>query len=240
MIQVNLIPDIKIQMIKARTERVKVISISIAASIISISIVIVLALYTYGAQALIDNNLNSKIDEETAKLNSVKDISKILTIQNQLSAITTINNQKNINSRIYDTIKSIKQSSGNTLSYTSISLDTTTQTFSIQGEVPGYSSYEELLKALQNSFVRYRDSKDGDFNKVPLASSLSSGQATFSKNSLGNTVLGFSLSFTYPKELFLPTKYDVSVIVEKYGNVTDSYLGVPTSLFVNTINQGGV
>jgi len=240
MIQVNLIPDIKIQMIKARMERVRVISISIAASVISISVVVLLAIYTYGAQALADNNLNTKIDEETAKLNSVQDISKILTIQNQLSKIPEINNQKNINSRIFDTIASIKKSSGDVLSYSSIGFDTTTHLFTLSGQVPDYASYEVLIKTLQNSFVQFKNSKDGEVKKVQFAQSLNIGQAGFTQNALGNTTLNFSMSFTYPKEIFMPNIYDVAVVVEKYGNVTDSYLGRPTSLFVNTINQNGV
>lgn len=240
MIQINLIPDIKIAMVKARAQRIKVISISIAASLVSIAVVVLLALYTYGAQAIADTNLNKQIDEESSKLSSIKDISKILTIQNQLSAIPKINSQKTINSRIFDTIASVKKYSGDVVSYSSINIDTNLLNFAITGQVPSYASYEVFIKTLQNSYVQYKTSETDEFQKKPFANSLNTGQSNLGQNSFGNNVLNFSVSFTYPNEVFDPNLQQVSIMVEKYGNVTDSYLGVPTSLFTKTNSSQGL
>jgi hypothetical protein len=41
------------------------------------------------------------------------------------------------------------------------------------------------------------------------------------------------MTFTYAPELFSPASTNVSVLISTNGNATDSYLGVPKSIFVD-------
>lgn len=232
MIQVNLIPDSKIDMIRSRMMRFRIISICIVTSIVSLSLVVLLAIYTYGGQALADTRLNDQIKSESEKINSVKDINKLLTIQNQLATIPKIEKTKNMNSRIFDLVTVIKKASGGVVSFSNIAVDTEKSNLQMSGQVPGYSSYEIFIKTLQNTYVQYTENKDSkDFKKKILASNLIFSQITYGQSAFGVNVLTFNFSLTYAKELFDPTVYNVSTTVDKSGNVTDSYLGLPTSLF---------
>lgn len=104
MIEINLIPDVKRELLRAQTQRNMVVSLAIVGAIIAAGIVILIALYVYGAQALIMRNANNKIDEQYASLSSVEDLDKMLTIQNQLNAVSSLNKNKRVSSRLYDVL----------------------------------------------------------------------------------------------------------------------------------------
>lgn len=102
MIQVNLVPDVKQELLRAQTQRNFIISIAILLSISAAVVILLVAGYVYGAQTLLMANSNKTIDTEYAKLTSVEDLDKMLTIQSQLSQVSVHNQDKRITSRMYD------------------------------------------------------------------------------------------------------------------------------------------
>lgn len=234
MIQINLVPDVKQQLIKAQMMRSRVITIAIVVCFISAGIVTLLASYTYIAQAITDTNLNKDIDTESRKLSSVTDLSKILTIQNQLASISQVNENKKINSRIFDMITTLKITGGNTVSYSSINVDEVEGTVQINGQTDSYKSYDTFKKTLMNAVVAYKDSSDAtDSQNVALASNISLPETSYGIDAYGSKVVTFTINFSYAKELLDPTLYDFKISIVGTGNVTDSYRGVPTSLFAD-------
>jgi len=227
MIQINLIPEFKVAIIKSRAIRFKVIVISIAACVVSTSIVVLLALYSYGVQALSENNLSNQLKQEQSKLESVKDLPQLLTIQNQLSTIPKIYNSMSVNSRIFEILSGIQKNTGNDIIYSSVNVDSKNSTISISGQAPSYSSYEVFVKSIKNLQVQYKTTANSEIQKKMFASNLAIGQASYGLNAYGNSSLTFSVSFQYPTEIFLIGTSEIKLFNDQTGNLTDSYLGIP-------------
>lgn len=237
MIQINLIPEFKVAIIKARAVRFKVIAVSIAACIISISTVLVFVIYTYGVQALSENNISDQLKLEQTKIESVKDLTQLLTIQNQLSTIPKIHNSMSINSRIFEILTGIQKNTGNELVYSSVNVDSKNSTISLAGQVPSYSSYEIFLKSIKNLQVQYKTSANTESQTKPFANNLNIGQASYGINAFGNASLSFSIGFQYPIEIFAVNTTEIKIFNSLTGNLSDSYLGIPSSLFNGGTSQ---
>lgn len=234
MIQINLLPDVKRQLIHAQYVRSRVIMGSIVVAVVAIATIVLLSLYTYGYQTIRNAALDSNIDKESKKLLAVTDLSKILTIQNQLSSISTLHDSKKINSRFYDMISRINPAAPNSIKYNSITIDSTQSRVTIEGQTTGFPAYETFKKTLINAQVRFVDTQDDNQQKtVALASNISIPETSFGVDSAGTQVLRFTISFTYADEFLSPLAKDAKVFISGTGNVTDSYQGVPQSLFVD-------
>ncbi len=105
MVQFNLLPDVKIEYIKAKRFKRLVTLISMIVSGSVIAIVVVLAVVAYGVQGAQIRSLNSDIQKsqsEIAAQNEKVSIDKILTVQNQLNSLDALHAQKPILSRVFD------------------------------------------------------------------------------------------------------------------------------------------
>jgi hypothetical protein len=232
MIQINLIPDVKLQLIKTQETKSKVIKISIILMIVSLASVFSLGSYSFIVQSLVNTKTDQDIAAEEKKLNDVTDLTKILTIQNQLKSISEVNNKKKINSRVFDMITTLKISGNKNVSYSGIIMDQTQGTLQINGQTESYQSYDTFKKTLINAQIEYKQSSDASVTtKVPLASVVSLPETSYGIDSNGNRVLTFTIVFNYNTILLEPSISDVHITIVRTGNASDSYLGVPTSLF---------
>lgn len=233
MIEINLIPDVKRELLQAQRMRATVISVSIIASIAAAGVVVALLLYIFGVQNVRGLILDDQIDEKGAKLAQVEDLSKMLTIQNQLSKISSLNDQKNMTSRMFDVLSAIIPPAPNEVRVSQISIDSELKTIRIEGQTRGYDSMEVFKKTLESAIFTYTQGDDPSAEPMttPIASEISVSDTSFGETSDGQKVLRFTVSFVYADDLFSPT---ISGIVYKFsvnGNVTDSYLGIPKSIF---------
>lgn len=234
MIEINLIPDVKRELIHAHYIRNRVILGSIVTSIVSVAVVVLLAVYTYGAQTVINLSLDGSIEKEAKTLSATTDLTKILTIQSQLESITSLHESKNISSRFNDMINKINPPSPNSAKYSSVVVNADDKMVVIDGQTSGFPAYETFQKTLKSAVVKYNDAKDSDKEKdVPLASNVSIAETSFGVDSTGVQVLRFTITFNYADEFLSPLAKNAVVHISGSGNVTDSYQGVPQSLFVD-------
>jgi hypothetical protein len=240
MIEINLIPDVKQELLKAQRARTIVISSSIFASIVAVGVVVLLLVYLFGVQGIRSAVLDGQITDKNEKLSSVQDLSKILTIQNQLKSIDELNSKKNMDSRVFDLVSAITpQVSGNpTVAFTQINIGTeatateeeaTTQKgggqLHLEGQTSGYDSMEVFKKTIANSLFEY--TVDGETKTLPVADNISTTDISYGKDSEDKKVLRFTISFDYPAELLSPKSTQIKFKQNIKGNVTDSYLGIP-------------
>lgn len=240
MIEINLVPDVKQELINAQRVRTNVISLSILFGLAAISVVVVLALWVFVVQAGRNYVSDKAIEKENATLSKVPDISNTLTIQNQLSQLPELHNNKSIDSRIFDVLTTINPPAPNDVAVTSLSLDSATKTIRIQAQVSsGYPALEVFKKTI--SATNFVFTKDGKEEKRPLASQMSDSDRSYGDDAEGATVLRFTLSFIYPDELFSRLAENAKIVAPTRTNVTDSFLGVPNSLFTQKASdaQGG-
>lgn len=239
MIEINLIPDVKQELIKARRIRSAVVSGAIVTTIISAALVVVLALYVFGVQTVRSVVVDDAIKKGSAELAAVEDLSKMLTIQNQLTKINALNDAKSINSRSFDMLQAIIPPAPNEVQVSGLKIDADTQTITLDGQTPSYPSLEAFKKTIAAANVRFTD-VDETVTDIPLAADLSLTNVSFGEDASGAKVLRFTVSFSYALELFAATIDNPKIVLIDGGNVTDSYLGIPKSIFVDrAVDAGG-
>lgn len=230
MIEINLVPDVKQELLNAQRVRTSVISLSIVVGLAAVGIVVVLAIWVFVVQATRGVLADNAIKDESSKLASVKDISNTLTIQNQLSKLSAMHDSKSIDSRVFDILTTINPPAPNTVAITNLTLDSDTKTITIEAQAAGFPSLEVFKKTIEATKFQYTN--DGETKSIPLASQVDDGSdRSYGEDASGAKVLRFTLSFVYPDELFSRLSGDAVIVAPTRSNVTDSFLGVPTSLF---------
>ncbi len=231
MIEINLLPNVKRELLKTRVMRNRVISISFLVGGASIAAVVVLALIL-GSQIAAEAVQNGVIKDRNDKLMAVEDLNKVVTIQNQLTKINEQHSGKKINSRIFDVVTAVNPVAPNNVSFSDIKVNPESKTITLEGSaVNGYSALETLKKTILNTKVQ---TTDGDkSSEVSLTKEIKDGDTSFGENSEGKKVLQFSFSFEYAEELLAPANNGTVSVLTPTGkvDVTDSRQGIPDSLF---------
>lgn len=231
MIEINLLPNVKRELLKTRAMRNRVISISFLMGGASIAAVVVLALIL-GSQIAAEAIQSGVIKDRNDKLMAVEDLNKVVTIQNQLTKINEQHSGKKINSRIFDVVTAVNPVAPNNVSFSDIKVNPESKTITLEGSaVNGYSALETLKKTILNTKVQ---TTDGDkSSEVSLTKEIKDGDTSFGENSEGKKVLQFSFSFEYAEELLAPANNGTVSVLTPTGrvDVTDSRQGIPDSLF---------
>ena len=231
MIEINLLPNVKRELLKTRAMRNRVISISFLVGGASIAAVVVLALIL-GSQIAAEAVQNGVIKDRNDKLMAVEDLNKVVTIQHQLTKINEQHSGKKINSRVFDVVTAVNPVAPNNVSFSDIKVNPESKTITLEGSaVNGYSALETLKKTILNTKVQ---TTDGDkSSEVSLTKEIKDGDTSFGENSEGKKVLQFSFSFEYAEELLAPANNGTVSVLTPTGkvDVTDSRQGIPDSLF---------
>ena len=231
MIEINLLPNVKRELLKTRAMRNRVISISFLVGGASITAVVVLALIL-GSQIAAEAVQSGVIKDRNDKLMAVEDLNKVVTIQHQLTKINEQHSGKKINSRIFDVVTAVNPVAPNNVSFSDIKVNPESKTITLEGSaVNGYSALETLKKTILNTKVQ---TTDGDkSSEVSLTKEIKDGDTSFGENSEGKKVLQFSFSFEYAEELLAPANNGTVSVLTPTGkvDVTDSRQGIPDSLF---------
>lgn len=247
MIEVNLIPDVKLELLRAQRMRAIVITISIFASIIAAAIVVLLLIYIFAFQGVRSASLDDDIKKGKEALMAIEDTSGVLTIQKQLSSITELNDQKYLSSRLFGLISAISPAEPNTVAFSQINLSTTNpaegdeasfngQIF-LEGQTNSYDSLEVFKKTIEYTRIEYypaqepvaegEEAPEVEPVIMPVADAINIAEVSYGEDTDGNKVLRFSMSFKFPVELLNPTSENLRFRVVVNGIVTDSYLGIP-------------
>lgn len=233
MIEINLVPDVKQELLKAQRVRSTVITFAIMVGLIAVGIVIALAFYVFAVQNVRGALLDSSIKDKSQKLSDVSDLSKSLTIQNQLTKISSLNDAKKVDSRIFDVLNAIIPPAPNDVQLSDVTIDSENKVITMNGQAQNsYAAVEVFKKTIGGTKIKYKD-VDGKTQEKDLASNISTSDTSYGEDSSGRKVLRFTLTFNYDEELFSPLSKNLSVVVTTNGNVTDSYLGVPRSIFTD-------
>jgi hypothetical protein len=153
----------------------------------------------------------------------------LLTIKNQIERINELNDTKSINSRLFDVLAAVTPPSPNEIRVSLLTLSTEETTIRIEGQTKAYDSMEVFKKTIDSSVIVYTE--DGTEKEVDLANNISLTEISYGEDSDGAKVLRFTVSFKYPPELFSAKTPALTYKLNIDGNVTDSYLGIPKSIF---------
>lgn len=225
MIELNLLPDVKMEYIKAQRTRRLMFSISVIATVAAV-VILGLLLGVNGLQKKHLNDLSSDIASESSKLKSQKNIAKVLTVQNQLESLTSLHSGKPAASNLFTFLNQVTP---NQISISKINIDFTQQTATISGGTNALSSVNQYIDTLKYTTYGAKD-EDGNivtgkaFNNVVMSSySVSSTTKDTSKAAT------FAINLAYDKTIFDITK-EVKLKVPS-STSTRALTENPTALF---------
>lgn len=146
MVQFNLLPDIKIEYIKTRRRKRLIIFASIVSSAVAFGIFILLFLFVRVNQTSHIKGLDKDINTNLSKIQSINDIDKILTIQNQLNSLPELQDKKIISSRLTDYLTKVTPAQA-TLS--DVTIDFTNNTMSLKGSADSLGTVNKFADTLK-------------------------------------------------------------------------------------------
>lgn len=157
MIQFNLLPDVKVEYLKAEHAR-KLITIGAiavtTASLVFLGIVFSINLYK-------SNNLKSlsaEIDKSSKELKEQSEINRKLTVQNQLTSITSLHDAKPEVGRLFEYLNQLTPSK--VVSITNIEVDFVTSVVSIKGTADSLVSVNKYVDTLK--FTKYNTKNNSE------------------------------------------------------------------------------
>ena len=187
MISINLLPDVKKELLRIRRERNLVITVSIFAVGGSIAALVILGGILGGlniAKLVTENSINTN----KATINSAiedKQLNEYLTIQNQLAQIDGLKSQQLVYSRIMDYLVQLNPASPNNAELSSVDLDTSSSavTAQLEGTVQNFEALNVYKTTLASAELVYEEkSEDGTSSEVTDSSSSDGGNGKTSGN----------------------------------------------------------
>ncbi len=181
--EINLVPDIKNEMIKTLKLRNLIFFICIVVASASIGITLIFGLTAGGQQIAISNKKNS-IDALSEKLNSYSDLSDFLTIKDQIDGISTITNQKTVLSRTFNILSAFLPTGADTITLSNLDVDLSdgqpTFTFDAQansGTAPfiDFAVLEAFRKSMDEMRYDYGTYVDKNGDSIPAYCMIESG-----------------------------------------------------------------
>lgn len=169
MIQFNLLPDVKIEYLKARRNKRLVVSSSLLVIAGSVFVLILLAGIIYGVQKKNLHDLNNDIAKYTQELRSTPELNKILTVQNQLGSLTALHDKKAVASRLFGYLTQVTPKAA---SISQLNIDFAQHTMSITGAANSLdvvNTYADTLKFTTYKTETNSGSKVNAFSKVVLS-----------------------------------------------------------------------
>jgi hypothetical protein len=206
MIQFNLLPDVKLEYIKAARTKRLVISISALVIAAVIGLVGLISLSVLVLQKRHLNNLNNDIATYRQELEDTGDLNKILTVQNQLNSLPGLHQQKPASSRIFSYIGQLTPEA---VSISRMQVDFLESTMHITGQV------ENDREALKNvnlfvdtlKFTKYKAGQDGE-----EANAFSS--VVLSNTSRTRTTASYEITLSFDPQIFNINE-DIRLLVPK-------------------------
>lgn len=200
MIQFNLLPDVKIQFIKAERRKRLMIAVSVIVSGAMLTLFLVLFLFVRVNQAKHISDLNKDIETNLGQLKGKEDLNKILTIQNQLSSLPQLHDDKAVSSRLIDYLGQVTP---NEASISSVSVDFAENKITINGTADNLITVNKFIDTLK--FTGYKinneEGKEGKaFKNVVLQ--------TFSVNNLvaSAQAASYEINLDFERVIFENTK----------------------------------
>lgn len=248
MIEINLIPDVKSELLRARTLRNVVFFISGIVSIASIAIVILISGTVFVVQPFIISSKNKDIETSFTELEEHPNIQSTVTLLNQLNQIQSVRASSPVNSRILGQIIVAIQPVGDyNLSYSSINYDPISQMISIEGESDGgFPALEAFLKTIRETKIGYRlDPKDEPCSADDIINEtndciselLTNQEVVTDEQSLtdstegGGKTLRFRVSFIVNETALSFSSRNFAVLPPGRKDVTDSKTQIPDDMF---------
>lgn len=200
MIQLNLLPDIKKEYINAQKSRALVMSSSILVTIGAIGLAVLMFIYVTFVQQLQITLASNDIKSKDQQLDSIQDLSKYLTVQNQLNALPELHANKGIYSRLMSFLPVLNPSAPNNVTLTKLQMVVADKQVNFTGNTASFESLNVFVDTLRNAEVAYKDASGQQQTSKMFDSVLA--QSSNIDRTGGKTTVSFTVLATYVEPAF--------------------------------------
>ncbi len=221
-VQFNLLPDVKVEYLKARKQQHTVTLISVVLAVIALSVLILSALTVYVVQTKTISDLDKDITSKSKELQGTKDLSKILTVQGQMKSLPALHEKKIIPSRLYNYLSQVTPIE---VSLMHVTVDYQKNTMVVTGEAADLAMVNKFIDTLKFTTYSLKDSngKVTEKGKNAFTSVVLTG---FNRD---KDRASYNISFSFDPVIFQGSK-SVELMVPN-TITTRSEVDKPTSLF---------
>ncbi|MDO4742195.1 MAG: hypothetical protein Q4A79_02365 [Candidatus Saccharibacteria bacterium] len=177
-LEINLVPDVKNEMIKALKLRNFIFFLCLIISAASVAAILIFASIAGGQQAAVDGKKKT-LDNLSAKINSFEDLGDFLTIKDQLGNLSALADNKKLISRTFDALAAFIPSGPDSIIISGLSIDLANSSVGSAvldieaqanaGEAPyiDYNVLDSFKKSMQYMQYDYGDYIDKYGNTIP-------------------------------------------------------------------------
>lgn len=170
--ETNLVPAVKLQMIKAQKVRNLVLFICIVVSGVAVGAVVILFGIKSG-QDIVMAGQDSRIEQMSKKLSEYDELNDLLTIQGQLDGISEITARKTVLSRVFGALSVMLPQGGDSVKMSELRVNLTTNMLTMEGQADArvtplidYRVLESFKKGV--ALTKYDYGTYVDANGTPL------------------------------------------------------------------------
>lgn len=131
--EINLVPDVKLEMIKLQKIRNLVFFVCLIVAGVAAGVVVLLAGVKTG-QDIVMGAQDKKIEERSAKISNYKELTEFLTIQDQLNKLSKISGEKKVLSRVFNVLSTILPMGEDKISISELVANMADSTLTIEGQ----------------------------------------------------------------------------------------------------------
>jgi Tfp pilus assembly protein PilN len=216
--QFNLLPDVKLEFIKAERSRKVVASLALLVSGIAVGILVIMLFTVEIVQKKQLSDATASVTTASRQLSSITGLDKVLTVQNQLGTLVTLHQSKHISSRAFVYLPEISPSN---VKITQTTLDFTANSIVITGTASSQLAVNTFIDTLK--FAQYKasstDTEHPAFSAVVESSfALTSTGATYTIDAQFEPAL-FANTQTQIPQIILHNQVTTRSVLEDPGNV---------------------
>ncbi|HVC36681.1 MAG TPA: hypothetical protein VNE40_04565 [Candidatus Dormibacteraeota bacterium] len=221
MIQLNLLPDVKLEYIKAQRLRRLLTSVSVLVSTVALVALVLLFLFVDVVQKKNLGDLNRDIHRYSSQLQNTKDLNKILTVQNQLSSLTQLHNQKPAASQLFGYLN---QTTPANADINNFAIDFNQHSITITGTADALSTVNQYVDTLK--FTTYTTGTSSGNNSSSTKAFSGVVLSSFGRSDKGAS---YTINLSYDPNIFDITQTIKLVVPQQV--TTRSEVDQPAALF---------
>lgn len=220
MIQINLLPEVKREYLKAQQVKHVFTIGSILITCVAVGLLALLFVYVQFVQPRHRANLQTDIDSGISDLKKKEDAVKIVTVQGVLEQIPGLQDKKAVTSRLFGYLT---QFTPRDVSFNKVDLDLTANTISLGGQTSTLERANVLANNLKSATFEYK--QNDAVQKLKPFSNVVFGSLGKAEQTETNQNVTFQISFTIDPILFKQGLEDAKITV----NATSEELLLPTT-----------
>jgi Tfp pilus assembly protein PilN len=225
-VQFNLLPDVKMHSVKIEHSRKLIITVAALVSAVCLALFFILLFSVDVVQKKQLNDADKQVTVAIAKINSIPNLNKILTINNQLSSLTTLHKNKHITSRLFGYLTQVTPTS---VQISSINLDLSQNKMTITGTSDSHHSVNTFIDTLK--FTSFKSSSQ-DSNHVAFPSVV---ETSFS---VAPPKVSYSVDLTFDPTLFSNSSPQAPNLIVPQLTSTRSAIDDPSNPLFNGTTKG--